>query len=219
MNRDDRLFAIIGGAVVTASATFFLAYAGGITGTIEERPTIRVAPIPAAAAPDHPDVQESPPTAEPARVPDGLIHAADESGGPGIGDAAVRSLAAGISSHPQWVSWLVTDDLLMRFVVAVEAVADGYSPADELGFLAARAPFIVREDEGRLVIAAGTFRRYNPAVDVLSSVDADDAVAVFRALESEIDEARRDLAWHRGTSRIVSGSPSTISSRSMFRRV
>ena len=198
MHRDDRLFAIIGGAVVTASATFFLAYAGGISGTAEVRPTVRVAPIPGATTPDLPDLPDPPATVELPQTPPGVSHAGNEGPAPGLGNDAVRSLVAGVSSHPQWVAWLLSADLLSRFVAAVEAVADGYSPADELGFMAARGPFIVREHEGRLVIAAGTFRRYNLAVDVLASVDAADAVAVFRRLEPELAEARSDLAWHRG---------------------
>lgn len=198
MNRDDRLFAITGGAVVTAATTFFLAYAGGITGSIEDRSVVRVVPIPAAVAPGQPDAPESSRSAESLQAPSGVIQARNEGGGSGFGNDVVRAVAAGISPHPQWVSWLVTDDLLFRFVTAVEAVADGYSPADELEFLSTRGPFVVREDEGRLVIAAGTFRRYNLAVDVLSSIDADDAVAVFRTLEPQIAEVRRDVAWHRG---------------------
>jgi len=198
MNRDDRLFAIIGGAVVTASATFFLAFAGGITGSVEDRPTVRVAPLTAATERDSADLRDSPSSMDTPGSPSGVIRAASHSTTPGIGDDALRSVMVGISAHPQWMSWVVTDDLLSRFVLAVEAVADGYSPTEELGFMAARSPFIVREDEGRLVIAAGTFRRYNLAVDVLASVDADGAVAVFRELEPEIEEIRRDLVWHRG---------------------
>ena len=198
MHRDDRLFAIIGGAVVTASATFFLAYAGGLSGPTEVRPKVRVAPISGAAAQALPDEPESPAPVESTLTPPEVIRAGNRGFGSGLGDDTVRSLVAGISSHPQWVAWLFSDDLLSRFVAIVEAVADGYCPADELGFMAARGPFVVREHEGRLVIAAGTFRRYNLAVDVLASVDAADAVAVFRRLEPEIAEARRDLAWHRG---------------------
>jgi hypothetical protein len=198
MHRDDRLFAIIGATVVTAAATFFLVYAAGISGTIEGRPEIVVEPISAATPPDAaalPDLQE---TTLPPEEPSDLVPARTDEIGHGVGDRAVRTLLTGISTHPQWAAWLVTDDLLTRFVGAVEAVADGYSPTDELGFLAAEGPFLVREHDGRLVIAAGTYRRYNLAVEVLSSIDADDAVAIYRRLEPEIEEIRRGIAWHRG---------------------
>ena len=183
MNRDDRLFAIIGGTVVTAAATVFLVFAGGITGTIEDRPTVRVAPIPVADTPEEPS---------------DIVPASFEEPMPLFGDNFVRAVVGGISTHPEWATWLVTDGLVQRFVAAVEAVADGYSPRGELGFVETRSPFLVREDEGRLVIAAGTYRRYDLPVEVFTSLDAEAAVVLFKELEPAIFEARRDVAWHRG---------------------
>jgi Protein of unknown function (DUF3014) len=184
MNRDDRLFATIGGTIVTAAATVFLVFAGGITGPVEDRPIIRVAPMPLVQTAGEPsDI-----------VPASYVEPVSMTG-----DDFVRRLASGISAHPEWVSWLVTDGLVERFVASVEAVADGYSPSGELGFVATEHPFLVREDEGRLVIAAGTYRRYNLAVEVLGSVDAEAAVAILRELEPAIEEARQDVAWHRGS--------------------
>lgn len=184
MNRDDRLFATIGGTIVTAAATVFLVFAGGITGTIEDRSTIRVAPIPAEKAP---------------RQPSDVVPASFPEPAPAVGDEFVRALASRISAHPEWAAWLVTDGLVERFVDSVEAVADGYSPSGELGFVATEDPFLVREDEGRLVIAAGTYRRYNLAVEVLGSLDADAVVAILRELEPAIEAAHQEVAWHRGS--------------------
>jgi len=118
---------------------------------------------------------------------------------PLFGDDFVRAVAVGISAHPEWASWLVTDGLIQRFVASVEAIADGYSPSSELGFVATNRPFLVREDEGRLVIAAGTYRRYDLVAEVLGSLDAEATVVIFKKLEPAILEARRDVAWHRGS--------------------
>ncbi len=184
MNRDDRLFATIGGAIVTAAATVLLVFSGGITGPIEDRPAIGAAPIPPAPGPDRPTetVQAS--------LEETMLLTSDDF---------VRAVASGVSAHPEWASWLVSDALVERFIASVEAVADGYSPSDELGFVATRHPFLVREDEGRLVIAAGTYRRYDLAVEVFASLDAETAVAIIRELEPAILEARRDVPWHRGS--------------------
>jgi len=198
MNRDDRLFVIIGGSVVTAAAGAFLFFAGGITGSVEKGPEIRVAPLPAAEAPRPMEAGEASDALVPSVEPPAVVHAANAGGASPGGGGAIASIVSGISSHPEWAAWLITDDLLTRFVTAVEAVADGYSPADELDFMAGDGPFLVRKDDDRLVIAAGTFRRYSLAVDVLSSIDVDGAVAVFRRLEPEIEEVRGEVSWHRG---------------------
>ena len=198
MNRDDRVFVIIGGSVVPAAAGTFLFFAGGITGSVERGPEIRVTPLPAAEAPRSTEAGEASEELVPPTDPPAAVHAANGDDPRSEGSGAIASIVSGVSSHPQWAAWLVTDDLLYRFVAAVEAVADGYSPADELGFMAGDGPFLVRKDEDGLVIAAGTYRRYSLAVDVLSSIDVDDAVAIFRRLEPEIEEARAEVAWHRG---------------------
>ncbi|HSL17182.1 MAG TPA: DUF3014 domain-containing protein [Methylomirabilota bacterium] len=183
MNRDDRLFAIIGGLVVATVTIGFLIFAGGITGTVDTRPPVEVA-APSAVAGPSPAPEVVAASLEPAPA-----EAADE---------LIRAVLAGLAAHPQWTGWLVTDDLLGRFAAAVEAVADGYSPREALDFLAPWRPFLVRESDERLVIAAGTYRRYDLVAAVVDSIDADAAVALYRELEPEIVRARADVAWHRG---------------------
>ena len=183
MNRDDRLFAIIGGLVVATVTIGFLIFAGGITGTVDNGPRIVVEALPAAV--------------EPSPSPE-VVPASLESAPPEPADELVRALLAGLAAHPQWTGWLVTDDLLGRFVAAVEAVADGYSPREPLDFLAPWRPFLVRESDDRLVIAAGSFRRYDLVAAVVDAIDAEAAVVLYRELEPEIVRARADVAWHRG---------------------
>ncbi|MEE4271101.1 MAG: DUF3014 domain-containing protein [Thermoanaerobaculales bacterium] len=197
MNRDDRLFAIIGGTLVTVFAVVFLVLAGGITGDIDHGPEVAVRPLSAPA--DHrPPETKTLDDRAPEEAAPGVIPAADHGVRAPTGSELVRTMAAGLSAHPRWAAWLVPDDLLETFVAAVEAVADGYSPADELGFITVGGPFLVREDADRLVIAAGTYRRYDLAVEVMTSIDAHRAVEILRALEPEIEAIRRGMAWTRG---------------------
>jgi hypothetical protein len=183
MNRDDRLFAVIGGVVVTAVTIVFLVFAGGIEVTEEEPAPVRVAPI----------LVED----EPAPSPE-VVHARLEEPERAAGDDVVRSLMAEISAHPGIAAWLLTDNLLGRFVGAVEAVADGYSPREELDFLAPHRALYVREEDDRFFITDASFLRYDLATEVVSSIDAETAVALYIELEPRIREVRRDVAWHRG---------------------
>ncbi|MCU0305700.1 MAG: DUF3014 domain-containing protein [Thermoanaerobaculales bacterium] len=188
MHRDDRLFAIIGGTVVAATAAVILTVASGITGSIDRLPAPGRSATPARTG--------APPT--PGAPAAGVLPASTARTPPSV-DLAVRALLSGLSAHPEWAAWLATDEILARFVAAVEAVADGYSPTDQLGFTVANGPFLVREHEGDLVIAAGTFRRYTLAVDVLSSIDVGRAAAILRELEPAIEAVRSDAAWSRGS--------------------
>jgi len=111
-------------------------------------------------------------------------------------DDLFRSLVAGLSSHPKLTAWLVTDGIVRRFVAAVESVAGGYSPRDELDFMRPTHPFLVRPgDPGTLVIASGSYRRYSLAADVVESIDTVGAVRLFRELEPLLDEAHRGVSW------------------------
>jgi hypothetical protein len=110
-------------------------------------------------------------------------------------DGLVRAALEGLSSHPALASYLVNDRLLRRFVLAVDAVAGGYSPSDQIEFMRPSRPFIVREDEGRLVVASGTYRRYDLVSDVFTSLDAAVAVEIFRTLLPQMEEIYSEVGW------------------------
>ena len=56
-------------------------------------------------------------------------------------------------------------------------------------------PFVVREDEGRLVIASGTYRRYDVVTDVFSSLDSDGAVELYRRFRPRLEAIYREVGW------------------------
>src|SRR6478735_10680462 len=76
-------------------------------------------------------------------------------------DAFVRDLVSGLSSHPAVTAWLATTGLIRNFVVVVENLAPGVTPARHLRVLAPRGPFRVIENEGDIVIDPAGYRRYD----------------------------------------------------------
>jgi hypothetical protein len=111
----------------------------------------------------------------------------------GASDAAVRRLAAAISSHPQLAVWLSNDDLVRRFVRAVVDLSRGSSPVPALDMLIPREPFSVRRDGDRLFMDARSQRRYDLLGDVFASVDAGDAVEVYQRLLPLFQDAYGEL--------------------------
>jgi hypothetical protein len=185
MARDDRLFVIIGCCLVliVGGAAAVLWYAENLTGEGPTLPRVEVQPIKAPKAPvGRPEVL---PASHPAP-------SADPS------DELLRSLITGISAYPAFASLLVRDDLIRRFVASVNLVAGGFSPRDELEDIQPAGRFLVREEADSLVIAAGSYRRYDTATEIFDSIDTEGAVETFRRLETRLDEAYHDMAWGRG---------------------
>jgi hypothetical protein len=180
MQQDDRIFAVVGAGVIAAVASVaaLMWIGSGITVDAPQRATVVVPRQPAPTAPMMP----SSPVVEAALSSDG-------------DDNLVRVAVARLSSHPGLASYVIHDRLLHRFVRAVDAVAGGYSPRDEVEFLRPTSGFMVRDDGGRLVIASGSFRRYSGFVDVIESLDTDGLVALYRQLGPRLESIYREVGW------------------------
>ncbi|MBE3109710.1 MAG: DUF3014 domain-containing protein [Acidobacteria bacterium] len=113
----------------------------------------------------------------------------------GESDPSVRDFAAALSTNPEFAKWLLTKDLVRKFVVAVDNVANGLSPKPHIDFFSPSGQFrIVRTKEGTLVDEA-SYSRYDPVVGVVLSVDAAAAVRLYRAVKPLLREAYSDLGY------------------------
>jgi hypothetical protein len=182
MEQDNRIFAVVGGCVVLAVALVaaIMWLSSGINVDAPQRARVVVpeleGPTPAASVPATPQIVEA-----------GFTTGDD--------DRPVRAAVARLSSHPKFASYLVNDRLLRRFVRAVDAIAGGYSPRDEVEFLEPSRPFIVREYEGQLVIAAGSYRRYELVADVFASFDTEGAVELYRSFRPQLEAIYQEVGW------------------------
>jgi hypothetical protein len=110
-------------------------------------------------------------------------------------DAFVRDLATGLSSHPRLAAWLVTDDLVQRFVASVVSLAEGMSPVEHLEFLAPTGTFVVRDAEGRIVVDPATYQRYDLLAETFVSLDTEGSARLYRQLHPLFEEAYRELGF------------------------
>ena len=181
MQQDDRIFVVVGASIVFAVALVaaLMWLNTGITVDAPQRATVVV--------------PQTAPTPETSVVPVSQVVEASLSD---KGDEGLfRDAVARLSTHPEFASYLIHDRLLRRFVLAVDAVAGGYSPADEVEFLRPTNPFIVREDEGRLVIASGSYRRYDLVADVIGSLDTDGAIEIYRRFGPRLEAIYQEVGW------------------------
>jgi hypothetical protein len=108
-------------------------------------------------------------------------------------DALVRELVHRLSSHPSVSAWLATTGLIRNFVVVVENIATGATPARQLRVLAPRGPFRVIENDRAIVIDPAGYRRYDAIAAAVSGIDPAGAARVYSTLKPRIEEAYREL--------------------------
>jgi hypothetical protein len=113
-----------------------------------------------------------------------------------VADATqVRSLVEAFSSDPRFRRWLPEGDLVRRWVVVTDNLAEGVSPRRQLGFLAPARPFSVERRGGREVIAPASYRRYDDFADVVATVDAQAVARAYRSLHAVLEAAYRALGY------------------------
>lgn len=110
-------------------------------------------------------------------------------------DAWLRELAYQISSHPELAEWLVTDDLIRRFVVVVDNIAEGVNPRKHVPFAKPRQGFAVEEEGERVYVDPASYRRYDTLVDVVASLDSEGTAELYRAIRPLCQEAYQELGY------------------------
>ena len=90
-----------------------------------------------------------------------------------------------LSSRPEWAQWLSASDLLDRFVVTVDNVAEDVNPRKQLDFVKVKPQGSPRLDTAR----------YDLTADVIASVDAKGAAQVVRDLHPLLESAYHKLGY------------------------
>ena len=159
------------------------------------------------------------PDAEPFELP-----ALDDS------DAVIRDLIATLSAHPGLAAWLVTDDLIRTFVVAVDNVADGSNPAQHVPFMRPDTRFETTGAEPELRIAPASYDRYDGLPRIVASLDTIGTATLYRQLLPLMDQAYAELGnpdvtfsmtFHRAVAHVletpvIEGAPTVVPRASFF---
>jgi hypothetical protein len=110
-------------------------------------------------------------------------------------DAFVRALVEALSSRPAWVAWLAGEGLVRRFVVVVDNVAEGRSPARHLAVMAPKGKFAALRRRGGEIVDPESYHRYDTIADVVASLDAQGCAQAYRRLQPLVQEAYRQLGY------------------------
>ena len=110
-------------------------------------------------------------------------------------DDQVRKLAGKLSSHPKLALWLMSDDLIRKFVAAVDNIANGQSPGPQIDFFKPDEDFKVIDEAGEYFLDPESYKRYDPVAEVFVSLDSRGCVTLYRQLKPAIQEAYTDLGY------------------------
>jgi hypothetical protein len=128
-------------------------------------------------------------------------------------DAALRRMVGRMTSHPEFIRWALSENLIRRFVAAVENVANGVSPVSHMEQIQVEGNFEVFQIGDHFFINPQSYTRYNGIVGAIDSIDAKGAARLYFSFKPLLDEVYQDLGYpggdftdllHRSMSRLVS---------------
>ena len=113
-------------------------------------------------------------------------------------DDTIRNMAEELSSHPETASWLLSKNLIRKFVGAVDNIANGLSPRSQIDFFTLEENFKIIEKDGLYYANPQGYMRYNLVGDVFSSLDSEGWVQLYEQSALLIQEAYTDLGYPEG---------------------
>ena len=108
-------------------------------------------------------------------------------------DEFIRDVIGMVSSHPKLAEWLVDDDLIRRFVVVVDNIADGSNPAQHVPFMRPTTRFSTTGEGTKLRVDVQSYRRYDLHAQLIASLDTQGTANLYLMLKPLIDEAYVEL--------------------------
>jgi hypothetical protein len=176
-DRSDLLLVAVALAVVGGAGLFWYLHKPG-----PPAPVLEVPPPP-TEAPTGPTGPTGPAAPAPPPVP------ADR----------LRALLEPFSADAAWRKWLDQGDLVNRWAVVTDNLAEGASPRRQLEWLAPPKPFTIANHGGKTVIAPEAYRRYDAFGAVVASVDAAAVARAYRELHPAIEAAWKALGSPDGS--------------------
>jgi hypothetical protein len=113
-----------------------------------------------------------------------------------VPDAQARTQLEALSSDPFFRRWLAgADDLVRRWAIATDNVAEGVSPRKVLEPVGPKAAFRAVQRGGKAYLSPESCARYDEFAKVVSSIDARALAGVYRTLKPAIQFAYRALGY------------------------
>jgi hypothetical protein len=110
-------------------------------------------------------------------------------------DELVRDLAKDLSSNSRLAMWLMSKDLIRKFVAAVDNIAQGHSPRPQIDFFKPEGDLEVIEESGGYFLDPDSYKRYDLVAEVFTSLDTKGCVTLYKKLTPALQEAYHELGY------------------------
>ncbi len=110
-------------------------------------------------------------------------------------DDVVRKLVGKLSSHPKLAMWLMSEELIKKFVASVDNIANGNSPGPHIDFFKPEGKFKVIQETGEYFIDPESYKRYDIVAEVFASLNSKGCVVLYKQLKPAIQEAYEELGY------------------------
>ena len=143
--------------------------------------------------------RQSPFAEGPSPRPSATPSAPSAATGPAVDEAGQRTLLEAVSAHAAWRRLLAEGELVRRWAVVTENVAEGTVPRKVLASLAPAGRFAVVHRGGATFIDSASYHRYDAVADAVASVDVAALATAYRALRPMLEGAYRALGYPEGS--------------------
>lgn len=108
-------------------------------------------------------------------------------------DPVLRGMLGTLSARPELARLLATDNLIRRFVTAVDGIGRGASPTRQIAVLKPATPFSVERPYSESDIQPESHMRYAGVVETIAGLDAAALSRLYAQLRPRLDEAYAEL--------------------------
>lgn len=137
-------------------------------------------------------------------------------------DPLLRAMLGTLSTRPELARLLATDNLIRRFVTAVDSIGRGASPTRQIATLKPAADFSVERPYSESTIQPESHARYTGMVDTIAGLDTSALSRIYAQLRPRLDEAYAELggpqesfdaAMERALSHLLAVDPALAAGR------
>ncbi len=113
-------------------------------------------------------------------------------------DAIVRGWVAALSANRDFARWLIPDQLIRKFVSAVDNIAENEDPIAHIRHLAPPTRFQAMGPRTALVADPKSYHRFDAFASVVASIDATAGARLYLNLGPLFDDAYAELGHSKG---------------------